>query len=693
MKKSNKIIVVLLSITMLFSLPVSVLANTVHYDNQSNDAQIIPMTNEVKVDTGENNTEIIESYAISDGSVMPLSQTSGIISGAIYRIKNVGSGKYMNVHYGVDANGTNIYQWTADGSTEQKFRVVYSSTTDSYMLYAMCSSTRVVSVARSNSGLLSGQNVQLYTATDQIAQQMRIISLGQNQYRIGMSADYNVYLAAYGNSNGSSGGVNSNSAGNIYLSNYVGEMYQHWMFELLEPAPDAVNPTGYLDSVSISSINGWAWQSNIPNTPLTVHIYIKNNSDGTETLLSTMANIYRGDLALAGYGDGYHGFSCSINWKTYKPGTYTVRAYALGVNSGNPQLTNVMSYIVRNTQGTVDSIGNSTINGWAWKPDAPNEVIEAHAYIYRSSGALFTTSTATANIYRGDLQSAGYGNGYHGFTLNVDFSTLPEERLHFVIYAVDGSNYNTSFYDGYYDNRRPITLLGMKESKYHHDLSAWMWSNDVVNYCQNIGCTAVNRYNYATENDYNYSYTRYIKESSYCAIFTHGLTNGREIEWSMYGIYHSPSSNQEYGFYTIDDLDDLPNNYFSGTRCVVLMSCFAGLGGASNPNNFVNTLQSKGVQTVVGFANEITYYYNYTDADDYTTHTVVSDLGAQLWAKEFTRLLGEGKTVAQATENATLITYNTQVENERLNGIDNVDDYCGLNSHYIAGNANQIVKH
>ena len=44
-------------------------------------------------------------------------------------------------------------------------------------------------------------------------------------------------------------------------------------------------------------------------------------------------------------------------------------------------------------------------------------------------------------------------------------------------------------------------------------------------------------------------------------------------------------------------------------------------------------------------------------------------------------------------KNATLITYNTQVENKRLNGTDNVDDYCGLNSHYIAGNANQIVKH
>ena len=61
-----------------------------------------------------------------------------MVSGGIYNIRNIDSGKYLNVHYGVDANGTNVYQWSYDGSTEQKFKVVYFSSTDSYKIYAIC---------------------------------------------------------------------------------------------------------------------------------------------------------------------------------------------------------------------------------------------------------------------------------------------------------------------------------------------------------------------------------------------------------------------------------------------------------------------------------------------------------------------------------------------------------------------------
>ena len=45
-------------------------------------------------------------------------------------------------------NGTNVIQWTNDGSIEQKFRLVYNSR-DSYKLHAMCSSkgsNRVVDI-------------------------------------------------------------------------------------------------------------------------------------------------------------------------------------------------------------------------------------------------------------------------------------------------------------------------------------------------------------------------------------------------------------------------------------------------------------------------------------------------------------------------------------------------------------------
>ena len=131
-----------------------------------------------KIPNKENTDINIQLQNLNYNNVLPHSQTSGIINEAVYRIKNVGSGKYLNVHYGVDANATNVYQWTGDGSTEQKFKVVYSASTDSYKIYAMCSSNgtnRVLDVVRNGSPLSHGQNVDIWTPIDDTAQEMKII--------------------------------------------------------------------------------------------------------------------------------------------------------------------------------------------------------------------------------------------------------------------------------------------------------------------------------------------------------------------------------------------------------------------------------------------------------------------------------------------------------------------------------------
>ncbi|MBQ2933732.1 MAG: peptidoglycan DD-metalloendopeptidase family protein [Clostridia bacterium] len=428
----------MLCVALIFTLSVNVFAN---------DTQTIPIVE-------ENGSEIIETENQGDSNVMPLAQTTGIINGGVYRIKNVASGKYMNVDYGIDANGTNIYQWTGDGSTEQKFKVVYSSSTDSYMFYAMCSSNgtnRVVDVTRGSAPLTSGQNIKLYNPTDPTSQEIKIVSLGSNKYKLVMRANQNLAITSYGTSNGSASGTTATSAGNIFISTYTGSTNQQWQFELLEN-PNAT-PIGYLDVVSTTQIGGWAYQSNIPNTAIDVHIYIINNSTGEEQVIPVTANIYRSDLESAGYGNGYHAYNYNINWKTYKPGTYTVRAYAIGVNSTNPQLSNSpKTFTVRNATGEVENIDEDGISGWAWKPDAPNSAIDVHIYIYKTNGDLATTYTTVANQSRSDLASAGYGNGAHGFTKTIDWSSLPEERLHVVVYAVDGSEYHPSIYEGYYYN-------------------------------------------------------------------------------------------------------------------------------------------------------------------------------------------------------------------------------------------------
>lgn len=455
MKK--RITAVLLCVALLLTLSVNVSAETAEQPQSTIDTQITPVADEITVTVGEDGLETIENEISDDDAVvMPLAQTSGIISGAIYRIKNVASGKYMNVDYGIDANGTNIYQWTGDGSTEQKFKVVYSSTTDSYMLYAMCSSNgtnRVADVYDSGGVLVNGANIKLHDPIEPPTQQLQIISIDSNKYRIAMKQDNNFVFTAYGTSNGSAGGTSSTSAGNIFISTYTGSTSQQWQFELLENPNASPAPIGYLDTVSSTLIGGWAYQSDIPDTALTVHIYIINNSTGEQKIIGVTAGGYRADLKAAGYGNGYHAFHYAINWKTYKPGTYTVRAFAIGVNSSNPQLTNSpKTFTVRNPTGNVDALNSNGVSGWVWKPDAPNEAIEAHLYVRKTNGETVWGKAIVANAYRSDLYTAGYGNGYHGFSIPIDWSTLPEEKLQVTVYAVDGSGYNPSFYDGYYYN-------------------------------------------------------------------------------------------------------------------------------------------------------------------------------------------------------------------------------------------------
>lgn len=41
----------------------------------------------------------------------------------------------------------------------------------------------------------------------------------------------------------------------------------------------------------------------------------------------------------------------------------------------------------------------------------------------------------------------------------------------------------------------------------------------------------------------------------------------------------------------------------------------------------------------------------------------------------------------------TKMVYEKQVENERIYGDDEVDNYCSLDSCYIAGDKTQVVKH
>ncbi|MGA0556321.1 putative Ig domain-containing protein [Larkinella sp. VNQ87] len=67
------------------------------------------------------------------------------------------------------------------------------------------------------------------------------------------------------------------------------------------------NYEGYLDVVNCSSIQGWIWDRDKPNTVIAVEFL-----DGNTVIGSTDANIFRQDLKNANKGNGVHGYSFAV---------------------------------------------------------------------------------------------------------------------------------------------------------------------------------------------------------------------------------------------------------------------------------------------------------------------------------------------------------------------------------------------
>lgn len=80
---------------------------------------------------------------------------------------------------------------------------------------------------------------------------------------------------------------------------------------IAEPQPAPLYQ-GYHEVANCSTISGWAWDQNQPNTPINVSIDRDNIS-----ITNIAANLHRQDLVNAGKGNGYHAFVYTVDssWK------------------------------------------------------------------------------------------------------------------------------------------------------------------------------------------------------------------------------------------------------------------------------------------------------------------------------------------------------------------------------------------
>jgi len=177
---------------------------------------------------------LLLSLSILSSFTVSAAETAFIPEEGTFMLKNLGSGKYLNVDNGIDTDGTNVYQWSSDGSIEQKFKFEYESGSW-YRIQAVCSSNgnnRCLSISGATTTVSNNSNVVINAANNDIAQHFTIHSAGAKTVVLKPRYNSNLALTAYGLSNGSATGTTSSSAGNVFVSSYSSSNnYQKWVLE------------------------------------------------------------------------------------------------------------------------------------------------------------------------------------------------------------------------------------------------------------------------------------------------------------------------------------------------------------------------------------------------------------------------------------------------------------------------------
>lgn len=102
---------------------------------------------------------------------------------------------------------------------------------------------------------------------------------------------------------------------------------------LLSGTAMAASFAGHIDGIDGSTVSGWAWDAESPETPAEVTVTVTNTADGSVFYETTAAaDQYREDLAATFGHSGNHAFTAQLNWDRAGEGEYKIQASAGGVS-------------------------------------------------------------------------------------------------------------------------------------------------------------------------------------------------------------------------------------------------------------------------------------------------------------------------------------------------------------------------
>ena len=98
-------------------------------------------------------------------------------------------------------------------------------------------------------------------------------------------------------------------------------------------------------------------------------------------------------------------------------------------------------------RGRFEKVTDTAITGWAYDRDLPNNAITCTVAVFnKATGEEVLRQLPTAGEYREKLVSQGKGDGCHGFTLQMDWSSLPDGEYTIEGYVGDDDFSNTLTY-------------------------------------------------------------------------------------------------------------------------------------------------------------------------------------------------------------------------------------------------------
>lgn len=164
-------------------------------------------------------------------------EVEGVLNNGVYRLRNAGSGLYMTVADGVDADERNLIQDAADGTAAQKFRISYDTDRNAYRLYTMCSSggtNRVVDIVKLGGSVVSGCNAEIYRPVDAPAQTFVCVPQADGTMLFSCSTNRNACLAVWNTESGTQEQTGFYDTGNVVIRNDNGDDLQRWILEPVE---------------------------------------------------------------------------------------------------------------------------------------------------------------------------------------------------------------------------------------------------------------------------------------------------------------------------------------------------------------------------------------------------------------------------------------------------------------------------